>query len=257
MAVLFVRISNSGEDDNDFQSAANNCCSINGGGIITGSISTSFCRTPVTIPPGDFVVDNAQVLGGNESKLENDIKTLRDDTGISLFIVYVDEFTSPSNPGQWLEQVAANKNMGSSDAILVVATKQRQANFAGHQNGPLSAYTQEIYSKQISPALAKKDWSGAAEGAIEGIANVADGGSATSSSSSGGGVFWVLLIIGGVAVAGYVILSRRSKKKTNQILKETQALGNPSSLSHWRACDCERTNYLLPPMIQFVLPSRN
>ena len=195
-----------------------------------GASAPAFAEPPVTIPPGDFVVDNAQVLGGNESKLENEIKSLRDETGISLFVVYVDEFTSPSNPGQWLEQVAANKNMGSSDAILVVATKQRQANFAGHQNGPLNAYTQEIYSKQISPALAKSDWSGAAEGAIEGIANVADGGSATSSSSSGGSVFWVLLIIGGVAVAGYVFLSRRSKKKTNQIPQGNPSTGQPQQL---------------------------
>ncbi|MGP9607342.1 hypothetical protein CIK76_06480 [Glutamicibacter sp. BW80] len=182
-----------------------------------GASAPAFAEPPVTIPPGDFVVDNAQVLGGDESNLENDIKELRDETGISLFVVYVDEFTNPSDPSQWMQEVASTKNMGSSDAILVVATDQQQARFAGDQNGPLNASAQEIYSEHISPALGQLDWAGAAEGAIEGIANVSEGGSASGSSGSGGGIFWVLLLVGGVAVGAYVMLSRRSKTKTNQL----------------------------------------
>lgn len=185
----------------------------------------AFAEPPVTIAPGDFIVDNSQVLGNDEKSLEEDVKELRNDTGINLFVVYVDEFTDPTSPAKWANEVSVLKNMGTSDALLVVATEQRQAYFAAHQNGPVDAYTQEILSKQILPALGKNDWAGATEGAIKGISNVADGKSASSSSGGGFSFFWVVILVGGVAILAYVLLSRKNKKSPGQLSQNR--LGQP------------------------------
>ena len=178
-----------------------------------GLSAPAMAESPVTIPPGDFVVDSSGVLGSDESRLESEIKELRSDTGLNLFAVFVDEFSDPAQADQWATEVANKKGLGSADSILVVATQTRQAYFAGAQGGPIASAATEIYSSQISPALGENDWAGAVEGAIDGMRSVESGGS-PDGSSSGGGFLTVVLVIGAVAVVGYLFLSRRSKKKT-------------------------------------------
>ncbi len=178
-----------------------------------GLSAPAMAESPVTIPPGDFVVDSSGVLGSDESRLESEIKELRSDTGLNLFAVFVDEFSNPAQADQWATEVANKKGLGSADSILVVATQTRQAYFAGAKGGPIAAAATEIYSSQISPALGENDWAGAVDGAIDGMRSV-EGGGSPDGSSSGGGFLTVVLVIGAVAVVGYLFLSRRSKKKT-------------------------------------------
>lgn len=180
-----------------------------------GSAAPGLAEGPVTIPPGDFVVDNSGVLGSDDSRLEAEIKELRADTGLGLFAIYVDEFSNPEEADQWAEAVADQKGLGTSDSILVVATETRQAYFAGAQGGPIYQHGTEIYSKLISPPLSSNDWAGAAEGALEGIRNIEGGGSVEG--SSGGGFLTIMLVVAAVGVVGYLFLSRRSKKKSAQL----------------------------------------
>ena len=185
-----------------------------------GLTSPAMAESPVTIPPGDFVVDNSNVLGSDVSQLEDQISQLRKDTGYSLFAIYVDEFTNPENPQDWAEEVFNKKNMGTNDVILVVGTESRQAFLGSSNNSPVNEYRQEIFSNDVLPALSDDDWLGAAEGAIAGIENVDSGaiaGSGSSSSSSGFSFFWVMIIIAGGAVVAFMVLSRRGKSKSAQL----------------------------------------
>lgn len=185
-----------------------------------GLTSPAMAESPVTIPPGDFVVDNSNVLGSDVPQLENQIAQLRKATGYSLFAIYVDEFTSPENPQKWAEAVFNKKNMGTNDAILVVGTESRQAFLGTSDKSPLDDYRQEIFSNEVLPALSDDDWLGAAEGAISGIEAFDNGtlaGSGSSSSSSGFSFFWVMIIIAGGAVVAFMVLSRRGKTKSAQL----------------------------------------
>lgn len=185
-----------------------------------GLTSPAMAESPVTIPPGDFVVDNSNVLGSDVPQLENQIAQLRKATGYSLFAIYVDEFTSPENPQKWAEAVFNKKNMGTNDAILVVGTESRQAFLGTSDKSPLDDYRQEIFSNEVLPALGDDDWLGAAEGAISGIEAFDNGtlaGSGSSSSSSGFSFFWVMIIIAGGAVVAFMVLSRRGKSKSAQL----------------------------------------
>ncbi|GAA1495686.1 TPM domain-containing protein [Paeniglutamicibacter kerguelensis] len=164
---------------------------------------------PVTIPPGQFVIDEADVLGASTAEVTDAITKMRTDTGQNLFVIYVDTFTNPTDPSAWVSQVAKTKGMGPSDSILAVAVESRQARLKSDNNGKIVEKDQEIYNKLVSPALAQDDWAGAALGAVKGITNVANGKSPTSNGSSAG--WWV---VGGVAVAGGATawaLTRRKK----------------------------------------------
>lgn len=184
--------------------------------ISLGVATPALAESPVTIPPGDFVIDNSGVLSSDEARLEQEIKELRNDTGFSLFLVYVDEFSNPTKSDEWTQAVAEKKGLGKSDVILTVATQTRQAYFAASDKGSLKDEDSKIYQSLISPALGNSDWVGAADGAIEGIRN-AESGSATGSSSGGGSFVTILLVIAALAVGGYFLLSRRSRKNTQTL----------------------------------------
>lgn len=194
--------------------------------ISLGATAPAMAESPVSIPAGDFVIDKSGVLGSEVSSLESKLKDLRVDTGISLFAIYVDEFSNPSNSAQWAQAVAEKKGMGNSSAILVVATDARQAYFMGSENGPLAAIDQDIYRSDIGPALSVDDWAGAVDGAIDGIRN-AESDTTTSSSSStssggGGVILTTLLLLAALAVAGFLFLSRRSKNKIRSLQGQQQ-----------------------------------
>lgn len=195
--------------------------------VSLGVTAPAMAESPVTIPAGDFVIDNSGVLGSDQSRLESEIKELRVDTGISLFAIYVDEFSNPTEAAKWAQAVAEKKGMGNSSAILVVATETRQAYFSGAEGGPLAAADQDLYRSDIAPALSNLDWAGATEGAVEAIRDFDSGASTSSSESSastgfGGTLLTVLLLVAAVAVAGFLFLSRRGKKNSRSLPGQQQ-----------------------------------
>lgn len=176
--------------------------------------------SPVQIPPGEFVVDQARVLGSDATEVTDAVNQLRLDTGQSLFVIYVDTFSDPADPDEWVKAVAESKQMGTSDAVLAIAVEQRNAKFVAHEDGDISPEdSSTIYNRMVAPQLSQQDWAAAALGAVTGIENVANGlsptgGEAASNESggSGGGAGWIL--VGGVAVVGGATawaLARRKK----------------------------------------------
>ncbi|MHC6177126.1 TPM domain-containing protein [Glutamicibacter sp. X7] len=183
-----------------------------------GSALPALAEPPVTIPPGEFVIDHASALGSKKQELEEDIAKLREDVGVSLFVVFVDNFSDPQNPDDWASQVATQKGLGASDVILTVATEQRQARFFAANGSKLQATTQTLYQKEIAPKLSAQDWDGAVEEAIKGLDRAEGGG------SSSGSWIWIIVLAGGGAVA-YYFFSRRKKPA----LAPVGAPGRPGS----------------------------
>lgn len=179
----------------------------------------ALAQPPVDVPPGERIVDESGVLE-DPSALAADVRELATQEGITLTAVFVDTFTDPSDPDEWLQEFAELNGLGSSDAVLVVATEDRQQRFSAYSTGPLSTEQQERINRQfITPALAADDWDGAVEGAVEGIETELSGAPAgTGESSDGGGAGFGLLGLGALGLGGLAVygMASRNKKRRQQ-----------------------------------------
>lgn len=181
---------------------------------------------PVTIPPGEYVVDASGVLGDEATRVDQAVSELQDSEGLNLYVIYVDEFTSPSDMDAWVKAVAEKKGLGPSDSILAIATDARQLRLKSDNSGEIAPFDAEIATDFITPGLRQDsltagDWAGAAENAVEGIEAAAagelgsgsNGGDSPEPASGGSAAPW---IIGGVIVVGggtLWVLGRRKKAK--------------------------------------------
>ncbi|MCG2622767.1 TPM domain-containing protein [Arthrobacter sp. I2-34] len=163
--------------------------------------AAAHAEPPVTIPPGEFVVDNAGVLGDQAGEVEDAVRKLQQDHGIGLYLVYVDTFTNPDNPREWVVATAQKKGLGSSDAMLAVAVDQRAAHFQAGQGGPLAGKEQAIY-QSVVPALGRSDWAQAGLDAVAAVEDAASGGSGAVKSGGSGGSLVPVLLVGVVAAGG-------------------------------------------------------
>nr|WP_274637910.1 TPM domain-containing protein [Microbacterium bovistercoris] len=180
--------------------------------------AAAFATDPVTLGQ-DYVLDDAAALTASQhDDAEQAAQKFADDTDMNLWVVYVDEFTSPSDAEGWANQTASQNGLGPNQYLLAVAVTSRQFYLSGDSSGPVSTEALgTIEQQRIQPALASEDWAGAVTAATAGLADAASGGSgaADGSSGSGGGVLTVILIIVVVVVAIVLVIvlvrSRRRK----------------------------------------------
>ncbi|WP_026555537.1 TPM domain-containing protein [Arthrobacter sp. 35W] len=165
---------------------------------------------PVTIPAGTYVVDKANALGSKTQDVKDAIAKLSKDHGFTLFVVYVDSFDGMDRD-VWAKAVVASKNMGRTEALLAVATKDRQYSFQGG-SALTAAQGNNISQNAIKPQLAQSNWAQAAIDGAAAIGDAAGGGTGTVPDATGG---LVALGIGGAVVAGGVgtVLVMRSRRR--------------------------------------------
>lgn len=183
--------------------------------------AAAYAEPPVTIPPGEFVVDQAGVLGSQAGEVEDAVRKLQQEHGLGLYIIYVDSFTDPKNARDWVVETANKKGLGSSDSMLAVAVKQRAAHFQAGEGGPLAGKEQAIY-QSVVPALSRSDWAQAGLDAVAAVEDAATGGSGEVKSGGSGGSLVPVLLLGGVVAAGglgtyFFVRNRRGHKKAGRL----------------------------------------
>ena len=90
------------------------------------SASAASATDPVTLDSG-YVTDDADVLSASEEDaVEARLQTLSDNSSADLFVVLVDDFTSPSDNAEWADAVAENNNLGSEQYLLAIAGRGTQ-----------------------------------------------------------------------------------------------------------------------------------
>ena len=186
---------------------------------LTGTATAATAVPPVTIPPGQFVVDDADVLGSDAAEVREAITETRQDSGYTLFVVYVDEFTNPSDPVAWGDEVVERENMGSREVLLSIATDSRELRVSVPEDSALTeeqgsavveAATDELFGKE---SISSEDWAGAAVSAAGALES---GRSGSSGGGSGGGASLApILLIGGIVLlgGGAAFLFFRSRSK--------------------------------------------
>lgn len=179
--------------------------------------TAAFATPPVDLGSG-YVLDDAGVLSSADADAaEERLTQLRAETGVDLWVVFVDTFTDPDTSEAWANETARRNGLGPTQYLLAVATDARQFYISGDSEGPVT-FDQlgAIEQQDVQPALASGDWLGAIDAAATGITEATGGGSGGAGGSaggSGGGVLTVILAIAavGAAIAVIVVFVRRRR----------------------------------------------
>ncbi|RKT33597.1 putative membrane protein YgcG [Microbacterium sp. AG1240] len=153
------------------------------------------------------------------------IEQLRTSTGLDLWVVFVDEFTNPSDSADWANETADQNGLGPTQYLLAVAVDARQFYLSGDSSGPISfEQLGAIEQERLIPALGNDDWAGSVDAAAEGLEEADQAGSGGTMVPnpllpSISDVIWTVLLVLAVLAVGVVILvivlrSRRKKTTT-------------------------------------------
>lgn len=169
---------------------------------------SALATPPVSLGSG-YVVDDADVLSpAEESAAQARLEQLKADSGLDLWVVFVDEFTDPSSSEEWANQTAEDNGLGPTQYLLAVSTEGRQYYLSADSAGPVSPeQVASIEQQRIQPALQQNDWPGAVDAAADGLADASSGGTGGTGSGGAGGSSWFTwLLVVAVAVIAVILL---------------------------------------------------
>lgn len=167
---------------------------------------------PVTIPGGTYIVDNANVLGGQKADVQKAIDELKQEHGITLYVVYVNSFDGV-DPYEWGTETATQKQFGKYDSLLAVAVQDRKYALVADISVISQAKNDNIQKSALTPQLGKSAWAQAAIDTAAALGDAAGGGKGNVPDPTGG---FVALGVGGVVVvggAGTALYLRNKRKK--------------------------------------------
>jgi hypothetical protein len=176
------------------------------------------------------VTDTVGALSAGRSAVDAALERLQADTGIQLFVVFVDSFDG--TPAQeWTDSTARLSDLGDRDALLAVATRDRAYAYSFPDDSRISdRELAAVASDKIEPALSRGDWPGA-------VVAAADGYRAAASGS--GSLVWVLVVLALVVAGGLIwVAVHRRRKRTAAPVAATPAGPSTDELS-------DRANALL------------
>ena len=183
----------------------------------SGAAGAASATDPVTLG-SSFVLDDVGALSDSQqSQAETRLEELKTETGLDLWVVFVDEFTDPTSSEDWANTTAEVNGLGPTQYLLAVATEGRQFYLSGDPSGPIdSEQIAAIEQDAIQPALAAEDWLGAVDAAADGLTDAAGGGSGGGDGATGGGFpvgLIIFLVIAAIAVIVIVIIVRSRRKQ--------------------------------------------
>nr|BFF10784.1 hypothetical protein GCM10025699_20870 [Microbacterium flavescens] len=150
---------------------------------------------PVTLgSSSEYVLDESGVLSASEAtQAQERLEQLKADTGLDLWVAYVDDFSDPADAMGWASQTAGDNNLGVTQYLLAVATEGRAYYLWGDSTGPVSdEQLGTIEQQRIQPALSQNDWLGAIDAAADGLTDAAGGGATPRAAAAGSRGFLLL-----------------------------------------------------------------
>ncbi|OEJ40773.1 fibrillarin [Streptomyces agglomeratus] len=186
---------------------------------------------PIGLSREGQITDRVGALGDRENAVADALDRLYDTRRVQLFVAYVRDFSGRSAQS-WADDTAERNGLGRDDALLAVATHDRQYAYSVDQESRLTdAELDDVARTAVEPALRANDWAGAAIGAANGYAAVlagepvpvpditpgpADPGAGPDDGVSGAGdlVLPVVLVGAAGALAAYTYVRRRRRATT-------------------------------------------
>jgi uncharacterized membrane protein YgcG len=200
------------------------CC------LLVSGAGDARAEDPVTLDRQSRITDRVGALGSHEARVRTVIESLRDTSGIQLFVAYVHDFSGRSAQG-WADSTAARNSLGRDSVLLAVATHDRRYACSAGPGSPLTGDRLAAVGRTaIEPALRQNDWAGAAIGAANGYGavlagrpvptptithGVADPGDAAADGGAAGNlVLPVVVVVAAAAAATYTFMKRRRRAAT-------------------------------------------
>ncbi|MEU3738902.1 TPM domain-containing protein [Streptomyces sp. NPDC032198] len=189
---------------------------------------------PVTLSRDGQITDKVGALGSRKNATARALDQLYDDRGLQLFVVYVRDF-SGRGAQDWADATAERNGLGLDDALLAVATHDRQYAYSLDAGSRLTeAQLQDVATTAIKPSLRQNDWAGAAIGAANGYRAVLSGrpvptptptpgaadpggnGSGNGDETAAGDLVLPIVAVGGAGALAAVAYNRRKKRATTR-----------------------------------------
>ena len=211
------------------------------GGLLLATLTlavptAALAEDPVQLD-GAYVLDTVGALGDRTDEVQQAIDDLYAETGIQLFVVYVDSFTGPADAAGWADATADRNSLGESDLLLAVATGDRNFAVSAPQDFQLSDdQLARVETESLIPALRQNDWAGAAIAAAESYAAEATG--------AGGApifpIFLGLLLVAGIALVVFLIV--RARRRAAEARGKAESLDRQASQLLVQLDDAVRTS---------------
>ena len=159
---------------------------------------------------GAYVLDESEVLTpAEEATVKDSLDRLYSDTGIQLFVIYVDSFDAAADADEWGDESAILSGLGDNDVLLSVATADRVYDVSVSAAFSLSTDDlADIEQNALIPPLRDDRWADAAVAFADGLRG--EGG-------SGPLPLWpiVLLLVVAVGGAAVFLLTRAARRRRN------------------------------------------
>lgn len=180
----------------------------------TGSGSESE-QSAVTVT--DNITDTENLLGDNLGKVTDAIESTKQETGVTVKLLYLPKFASGKNPEEWATDVLNSTNpeantvllaVASEDGNLVVAISKNSDKWLQDAAGEMSAAALKPLTDGDTP-----DWSGSAIALTDQIKASKTTSTPTAASHIGVVVFIVALVVLVVAAAVFFVLHKKGHTK--------------------------------------------
>ncbi|MDO4911719.1 MAG: TPM domain-containing protein [Corynebacterium sp.] len=179
-----------------------------------------------------LVTDETSTLSSSEkSELESSIRSLQQETGLTLYIAFVSDFDGDS--GNTWAKSAVQAIGGNNVAVFAVSTSLREYGLSAGSAWNSSTVTQ--MNKDALAQLSNSNWYEAAAAAVAAADGSSTSSSSSSSSSSSTGSlvpFTIVVILGLGAV--WVVTRRIRKKRIGEALEAGRNL-DPSAQDSLKA----------------------
>jgi uncharacterized membrane protein YgcG len=136
-------------------------------------------------------------------------------TGNDLYVVIVDEFTSPADSQQWADAVAERNGLGATQYLLAISVENPQYYISADSSGPLSNAQLDAIERDLRPFLSARDFPGAIDSAAAGFVDASGGSGANPLIPSVGDMLTTVLVVVAViaVIALVVVLVVRARRK--------------------------------------------
>jgi uncharacterized membrane protein YgcG len=117
-----------------------------------------------------------------DPRIKASIEDLRK-TGISLSVVYVDDFSGMGGK-EWADRTSLLSKIGANDVLLAIALRERRYGISVDDRFPMSDSTiSMIENEKLRPLLSRNDWGGAAVAMASGLRDAVSATSSTTASN--------------------------------------------------------------------------
>ncbi|WP_267446053.1 YgcG family protein, partial [Curtobacterium sp. GC_Cur_2] len=170
--------------------------------LVVAPATAARATAPVDLG-GAYVLDQADALtGAQQASVEKAVRNLADQTDTQLYVVFVPEFTDPTDHTAWGDATMSQNQIDSNGILLSIATQARTYDVQQTNETSITASdVQSAVNDDLIPKLRDNDWAGAATAFATGL-----GDSQKPANLTG---LWIALLVIVVAVVVVVLVIRR------------------------------------------------